>query len=41
MPALGFGTLIPEPAVTIAATRDAVGLDFGISIAQSDTGTSA
>jgi aldehyde reductase len=24
MPALGFGTLIPDPAVTISATRDAV-----------------
>ena len=28
MPALGFGTLIPEPAVTIAATRDAVAAGF-------------
>ena len=24
MPALGFGTLIPDPAVTITATRDAL-----------------
>jgi alcohol dehydrogenase (NADP+) len=28
MPALGFGTLIPEPAVTITATRDAVAAGF-------------
>jgi len=28
MPALGFGTLIPEPALTIAATRDAVAAGF-------------
>src|SRR3974377_1328007 len=28
MPALGFGTLIPEPAVTIGATRDALEAGF-------------
>ena len=28
MPALGFGTLIPEPAVTITATRDALEAGF-------------
>ncbi len=28
MPALGFGTLIPDAAVTISATRDA--LDAGV-----------
>jgi len=28
MPALGFGTLIPDPAVTIAATRDALEAGF-------------
>ncbi len=28
MPALGFGTLIPEPAVTISATRDALEAGF-------------
>jgi alcohol dehydrogenase (NADP+) len=28
MPALGFGTLIPEPAVTISATRDAIAVGF-------------
>ncbi len=28
MPALGFGTLIPEPALTIAATRDALEAGF-------------
>ena len=41
IPALGFGTLIPDPALTIAATRDA--LEAGISptsIARNDTVTS-
>jgi alcohol dehydrogenase (NADP+) len=28
MPALGFGTLIPDPAVTISATRDAIAAGF-------------
>jgi len=28
IPALGFGTLIPEPAVTISATRDALAAGF-------------
>lgn len=28
MPALGFGTLIPDPAVTISATRDALAVGF-------------
>jgi alcohol dehydrogenase (NADP+) len=28
MPALGFGTLIPEPAVTISATKDALAAGF-------------
>lgn len=28
MPALGFGTLIPDPAVTITATRDALEAGF-------------
>jgi len=28
MPALGFGTLIPDPAVTISATRDALASGF-------------
>ena len=28
MPALGFGTLIPDPAVTISATRDALNAGF-------------
>src|ERR1700751_5913165 len=28
MPALGFGTLIPDPAVTISATRDALAAGF-------------
>ena len=28
IPALGFGTLIPDPAVTIAATRDALAAGF-------------
>jgi alcohol dehydrogenase (NADP+) len=28
MPALGFGTLIPDPAVTITATRDALNAGF-------------
>jgi alcohol dehydrogenase (NADP+) len=28
MPALGFGTLIPDAAVTIAATRDALEAGF-------------
>jgi alcohol dehydrogenase (NADP+) len=28
MPALGFGTLIPDPALTIAATRDALDAGF-------------
>src|ERR1700733_11502286 len=28
MPALGFGTLIPDPAVTISATRDALEAGF-------------
>src|ERR1700761_1063555 len=28
MPALGFGTLIPDPAVTISATRDAIVAGF-------------
>ncbi len=28
MPALGFGTLIPDPAATITATRDALGAGF-------------
>ena len=41
MPALGFGTLIPDAAVTITATRDALKPDFDISIARNDTGTSA
>jgi alcohol dehydrogenase (NADP+) len=33
MPALGFGTLIPDPAVTITATRDALNAGFRHSIA--------
>ncbi|MGD0443295.1 MAG: hypothetical protein ABSA39_05095 [Edaphobacter sp.] len=28
MPALGFGTLIPDPVVTISATRDALEAGF-------------
>src|SRR5277367_2876799 len=28
MPALGFGTLIPDPALTITATRDALEAGF-------------
>ena len=28
MPALGFGTLIPDPTVTITATRDALNAGF-------------
>src|SRR5215469_12445781 len=28
MPALGFGTLIPDPAATITATRDALDAGF-------------
>ena len=28
MPALGFGTLIPDPAVTISATRGALEAGF-------------
>ena len=28
MPALGFGTLIPDPAATITATRDALEAGF-------------
>ena len=28
MPALGFGTLIPDPAVTLSATRDALAAGF-------------
>src|SRR5271163_3705585 len=28
MPALGFGTLIPDPAVTISATKDALEAGF-------------
>ena len=28
IPALGFGTLIPDPAVTITATRDALDAGF-------------
>src|SRR5579862_3822046 len=28
LPALGFGTLIPDPAVTITATRDAMAAGF-------------
>jgi alcohol dehydrogenase (NADP+) len=28
MPALGFGTLIPDPAVTLTATREALGAGF-------------
>src|SRR5438270_7394359 len=28
MPALGFGTLIPDPAVTLSATRDALEAGF-------------
>jgi alcohol dehydrogenase (NADP+) len=28
MPALGFGTLIPDPAVTISATRNALEVGF-------------
>src|SRR5690349_17445538 len=28
MPALGFGTLIPDPATTISATRDALEAGF-------------
>jgi hypothetical protein len=41
MPALGFGTLIPDAAVTITATRDALEPDFDTSIARNDTGMSA
>ena len=41
MPALGFGTLIPDAAVTITATRDALEAGFDTSIARNDTGTSA
>ena len=28
MPALGFGTLIPDPATTVSATRDALEAGF-------------
>jgi alcohol dehydrogenase (NADP+) len=28
MPALGFGTLVPDPSVTISATRDAFEAGF-------------
>jgi alcohol dehydrogenase (NADP+) len=28
IPALGFGTLIPDPAVTVTATRDALEAGF-------------
>jgi len=41
MPALGFGTLIPDAALTRTATRDALVPDFDTSIARNDTGTSA
>jgi alcohol dehydrogenase (NADP+) len=41
MPALGFGTLIPDAALTITATRDALEADFDTSIARNGTGTSA
>ena len=41
MPALGFGTLIPDPAETITATRARWRPDFDTSIVRSDTGTSS
>ena len=41
IPALGFGTLIPDAALTITATRDALGPDFDTSTARNDMGTSA
>ena len=40
MPALGFGTLIPDAAVTITAETHWKP-DFDTSIARNDTGTSA
>jgi len=41
MPALGFGTLIPDAALTIAATRAALEAAFDTSIARNGTGTNA
>jgi len=41
MPALGFGTLIPDAAVTITATREALEVGFRHFDARNDTGTSA
>ena len=37
MPVLGFGTLIPDAAVTISATRARWKLDFDTSIVRIDT----
>jgi len=41
MPALGFGTLIPDPAVTITATEPHSRPDSVTSIARNATATSA
>ena len=42
MPALGFGTLIPDAAVTISCDHETHWKpDFDTSIARNDTGTSA
>jgi hypothetical protein len=37
IPAVGFGTLIPDPVATQDATRTALEVGFGTSIARSDT----
>jgi aldehyde reductase len=41
IPALGFGTLIPDAAETITATRDALEVGFRHFVARNDTETSA
>jgi alcohol dehydrogenase (NADP+) len=41
MPLLGFGTLIPDAAETIIATRNALAAGFRHFDAANDTGTSA
>jgi alcohol dehydrogenase (NADP+) len=41
LPALGFGTLIPDPGVTISATRDALEAGFRHFDCAEDTGTTA
>ena len=41
MPVLGFGTLIPDAAETIVATRARWKLNFNTSIVRNDIGTSA